>query len=166
MEKQELLQAIKDGMKGELDSVNLYQNALDNAEDEAVSDFLQQRVDEEKRHYNYLLHYFQEISADKQLTDFSELSSEDDTLSPKISSEFVARIAEKQVLFSSMSTAALLEKNAMDHYLKCYESTDKPELKEFFKTMHHWESKHYEDVLQIQKEAELLFWDENRFQPF
>ena len=166
MDKQELLKAIKAGMKGELDSVNLYQHALDNTEDKAIRDFLQQRIEEEKRHYNYLLHYYQEISEDKELTDFAELNSDKDGLSPKISSEFINRIAEKQVLFSSMSTAALLEKNAMDHYQKCFESTDNSELKEFFRTMHYWESKHYDEILQIQKEAELMFWNENRFQPF
>jgi rubrerythrin len=166
MEKNDLLSAIKAGMKGELDSVNLYQNAYDNAEDPAVKNFLQERVEEEKRHYNYLLHYFKEISKGKELTDFADLNSETGSISSKISREFILRIAEKQVLFSSMSTAALLEKNAMDHYLKCYEATEEPELKEFFKTMYNWESKHYEEVLQIQKEAEEIFWDENRFQPF
>jgi hypothetical protein len=29
-----------------------------------------------------------------------------------------------------------------------------------------WESSHYDDVLTIQKEAELRFWQQNRFEPF
>ncbi len=166
MKKQDLLKALKDGMKGELDSVNLYGAALKNADDQAVIDFLRERVEEEKSHYNYLLQYYKEISDDSQLTDFADLQSGNEAISPQISDEFIKRIAEKQILFSSMSTAALLEKNAMDHYWKCYETTERPELKQFFKKMHQWESRHYDEILQIQKEAEQYFWTENRFQPF
>ncbi len=57
MDKVKLLQAIKGGLKGELDSISLYQQAADKASGE-VKTFLLERVQEEKNHCNYLLRYW------------------------------------------------------------------------------------------------------------
>jgi len=167
MNKLKLLEAIKGGLKGELESINNYKRALENADENSVVAFLEGRVEEEKLHFNYLLEYYNQIngcdSGEGFDLDVPELPAQE---SPIISAEFTKRIAEKQILFSCFSTAALLEKNAMDFYRACANDSEIPELKDFFEMMTDWEGIHYQDVLNIQKEAEGFFWEVNQFAPF
>jgi rubrerythrin len=165
MEKKELLQALKKGMLAERDSIELYQKALDDSRDEEVRAFFQDRVEEEKRHYNYLLSYYNDIQEGKELTDYSQEAA--DVEAEKIFSEqFLRRIGEKQILFSAISTAVLLEKDSLQHYKNLAQDADQPELKSFFNKMGQWETEHYVDVLNIQKEAEKYYWEINDFEPF
>lgn len=164
--KEHLLNSIKKAMKGEMDSVTLYQNAADHATDAEVKNFFQSRKEEERRHYNYLLQYYQEISNDLQP---SELSSDLKTgldANSQISADFLRRIGEDQYLFSAISTALLLEKDAIEHYRKSGIETDIGTLKSLFEIMEKWEMKHYEDLLKIQKESEEHYWQINSFEPF
>ncbi|MCB5230282.1 MAG: ferritin family protein [Candidatus Cloacimonas sp.] len=165
MKKEQLLEAIKKAMRAELDSVNLYQSALNASDDQEVKDFFQERVDEEKRHYNYLLNYYKEIESDKKLTDLGDIFSEPEA-ETIFSEGFLRRIGEKQVLFSAISTAVLLEKEALQHYKNLAQDTDEQELKDFFSHMGSWETQHYMDVLKIQQEAEKFYWEINDFEPF
>lgn len=162
---QELLKVIKMGMVGELDSITLYQKAYDQSEGE-VKAFFKDRIDEEKRHYNYLLQFHQELSKDQSISDLAKELEKDQASSPMISADFIKRIATNQILFSSISTALLLEKNAIDFYSKSADQIDQPEIKSFYKVLVRWEKQHYDDLVDIQKEAEIVFWDENQFQPF
>ncbi|MDN5354117.1 MAG: hypothetical protein PWQ09_873 [Candidatus Cloacimonadota bacterium] len=167
MNKQKLLESIKGGIKGELDSINLYSQALKHAEGSAVKEFLENRIKEEQQHYNFLLNYYREIEDDQKLSSIpTELQNKENEYSPIISDEFLNRIASQQILFSTFSTAALLEKNSMDYYRKCAEEVDEPILQEFYKKLVDWEATHYEDVIDIQKQAEKAYWQMNRFEPF
>jgi len=165
MEKQELLEAIRKGIMAERDSIELYEKGLKNSDDDEVRAFFQERIDEERRHYNYLVRYYKDIEEDKELTDLSE--GLPGTEAEKIFSEnFLRRIGEKQTLFSAISTAVLLEKDSLQHYKNLAQDTEQPELKSFFSHMGCWETEHYIDVLNIQKEAEKYYWELNDFEPF
>ncbi len=166
MSKDRMLQAIKGGLKGELDSINLYQQALVRSDKEDVKTFFAERLEEEKNHYNYLLHYYNELSNDKQLSKADTVIIKNEKKSPIITIDFLKRIASDQQLFSAISTAVLLELNAIQFYKKCIDETDEPELQKFYTMMAAWEGDHYHDVLKIQEEAEHYFWDQNRFEPF
>ena len=50
MKKNEILSDLKNAMRGELDSINIYQNALANSNDEEVKRFFNNMVEEEQRH--------------------------------------------------------------------------------------------------------------------
>ena len=165
--KQALLSSLKDGMKAEMDSVTLYKSAGENTHDEEVKEFFMERMHEEQRHFNYLLDYYHQVSNDQEPSAFiskePELHSE---LSPVISGEFIRRIGENQVLFSAISTAVLLEKNAIEFYQTCRDEAEIVALRDFFSLLVRWEAVHYEDVLKIQREAEETYWRINRFEPF
>ncbi len=163
MLKEDYLKALKGGMKGELESITLYEIAKDYAESPEVRNFLDQRIEEEKRHYNYLLDYYNDLSADKPLCK-ADLSAE--MVHPFISDEIIDRISGKQILFSTISTAVLLEKTAFEYYRKCADEADIPELKSLFHVLAEWEVQHYDDLLKIEKEAEKEYWQRNRFEPF
>ena len=164
--KTNLIDSIKKAMQGERDSVNLYQSAADHCGDPEVKNFFHERRDEERRHYNYLLDYYQQISNDLQPADISSEIIPENLEDSIFSESFVKRIGEDQVLFSAISTALLLEKDAIDHYKRCENETDIAALKAFFAGLTQWEMRHYDDLLQIQKEAERYYWQENRFEPF
>ncbi len=164
--KEQLLNSLKKAMQGEMDSVTLYQNAANHANDKEVKEFFLSRREEERLHYNYLLQYYQEISNDLQPSDLSNAIGQDWNKHPMISDAFLKRIGEDQVLFSAISTALLLEKDAIEHYRNCLNETENLTLKSFYELMIRWESKHYDDLLTVQKDAEQYYWQKNQFEPF
>lgn len=164
--KENLISSIKKAMQGEMDSVSLYQNAAEKSGDPEVKEFFLLRREEERRHYNYLLDYYQQLSSDIQPEDISEKLERENLEKSIFSESFIRRIGEDQALFSAISTALLLEKDAIDHYRKCERETDILTLKSFYALLGKWEMKHYEELVDIQKEAERFYWEMNSFEPF
>lgn len=164
--KEQLLKSLKKAMQGEMDSVNIYQHAAENSGDPEVKDFFLSRREEERLHYNYLLDYYQQITNDLQPEDLASQVKTENLVKSIFSPAFIQRIGESQLLFSAISTALLLEKDAIDHYRKLAAETDIDTLKDFFELMVKWEMKHYEELAEIQKEAEHFYWEINDFEPF
>ena len=164
--KEQLLKSLKKAMQGEMDSVNIYQHAAENSGDPEVKDFFLSRREEERLHYNYLLDYYQQITNDLQPEDLASQVKTENLVKSIFSPAFIQRIGENQLLFSAISTALLLEKDAIDHYRKLAAETDIDTLKDFFELMVKWEMKHYEELAEIQKEAEHFYWEINDFEPF
>ncbi|MCK9558366.1 MAG: ferritin family protein [Candidatus Cloacimonetes bacterium] len=162
-----LIDSIKKAMQGEMDSINLYQNAAEKSREQEVKEFFLSRREEERWHFNYLLDYYQQLSSNILASDVSNILAKVNLGGPSIFSDsFIRRIGEDQALFSAISTALLLEKDAIDHYHKCAEETVIEALKSFFTMMSKWEMKHYEELVAIQKDAERYYWELNRFEPF
>ncbi|MBN2829379.1 MAG: ferritin family protein [Candidatus Cloacimonetes bacterium] len=162
--KDVLIKAVKGGMKAEMDAVILYTGAAEKSKDSEVKKFFLDRAEEEKKHYNFLLSYYEALDG---MGDMSEIVVKDPAISPAISENFVKRISEDQFLFSAISTAVLLEKNGIDYYLKCVEDTKSIKaLSDFFHVLVDWERKHYDELLKIQKDAEEIYWRFNSFEPF
>ena len=164
--KEDLLRAIRKAMQGEQDSVILYETAAEHSPEQEVKDFFLNRGREERRHYSYLSHYYKEIEHDRTPTTLDEIDIAAANLHPIFSDEFIRRIGEDQYLFSAISTALLLEKDAFEHYRKCAEMAHNLTLQAFFGLMEGWEMKHYDELLRIQKDAELIHWEKNDFEPF
>ena len=164
--KEIMLRSLQKAIQGEMDSVTIYKSAADHTSDSEVKEFFLSRMKEEQLHYNYLVQYYKMISNDVVVHDIMDHLVFDNLLDSIFSSAFIQRIGEDQVLFSAISTALLLEKDAVDHYSKCEKETDILTLKSFYSIMVKWEKKHYEDLLEIQKEAEQYYWQINNFEPF
>ena len=164
--KEQLLRSLKKAMQGEMDSVNIYQHAADHSSDPEVKDFFLSRREEERLHYNYLLDYYQQVTSDMQPDDIVSKIKAENLVKSIFSPAFIKRIGEDQVLFSAISTAMLLEKDAIDHYRKLEAETDVDTLKAFFALLVQWEMIHYEELASIQKEAEHFYWEINDFEPF
>ncbi|HDS03521.1 MAG TPA: hypothetical protein ENN72_07440 [Firmicutes bacterium] len=166
MNHDSLKNALQEGLMAEMDSVVLYETASKKADGE-VKDFFVQRAEEEKSHYNYLLDLYKKID-ERDMSGWQgiEKAEGEKPYSPVISDDFLKRIAKDQILFSAMSTAALLEIKSVDFYRRKKEEAHEPVLKRFFASMEQWEKEHYETVLKIQEEAKQFYWDINRFEPF
>ncbi len=162
MNNKEMLTALKNAMRGEMDSINIYQNALANSKDAEVISFFNSMVEEEQRHYNYLLEYYIAITNEEEL----KIIDTKDTENMIFTDNFLMRIGANQMLFSAISVATLLEKNAFEFYQKSADQTDDIVLKKFFEKMVIWEKQHYDDLIKISKEAENTYWQKNRFEPF
>ena len=162
MNNKDMLAALKNAMRGEMDSIGVYQNALANSKDTEVINFFNNMVEEEQRHYNYLLEYYKSINNEETL----KAIDTKDTENMIFSENFIERIGSNQMLFSAISVATLLEKNAFEFYQRSAEQTDDEVLKKFFKKMVIWEKQHYDDLIKIADEAEKTYWQKNRFEPF
>ncbi|MDA3813454.1 MAG: hypothetical protein PF570_04290, partial [Candidatus Cloacimonetes bacterium] len=101
MKNKEMLSALKNAMRGEMDSISVYQNALDYSNDKEVIKFFRNMVEEEQRHYNYLLEYYQTITDEEKL----EAIDTKDTKNMIFSDNFIKRIGSNQMLFSAISVA-------------------------------------------------------------
>jgi rubrerythrin len=161
-----LMDAIKSGLRGEMDSVTVYTDAAERSKGD-IAKFFSELADEEKRHYNWLLQYYRELSGglSPQTNLASGLASAKGH-SPIVTEAFVKRIGENQHLTTAIASAVLLELNAVKHYTSSAEKASVPVLKEFFKVLAAWEQKHYEDLLKIQDESRSAWFDAQRFEPF
>ncbi len=162
MNNKEMLSALKNAMRGEMDSISIYQNALANSKDPEVIRFFNNMVEEERRHYNYLLKYYKAITNEETL----KIIDTTDTENMIFTDNFLMRIGSNQMLFSAISVATLLEKNAFEFYQRSFEQADDEVLKKFFEKMVIWEKKHYDDLIKIADEAENTYWQKNKFEPF
>ncbi len=166
MEEQSLLDALAEGIRGELDSVTVYEEAATRSDGE-VRAFFFERAEEEKQHYNWLLDYYQQISLGEtpigRPASRGEGPVEEDSLLTK---EFLKQIGEKQYLSTAISTALLLEYNAMTHYKRSAETAQEPSVKELFEELFQWETDHYDALLKIQSESRQYWFDIQKFEPF
>lgn len=164
MNRTDMLNALKGGMKSELDAVNFYAQAQVMAKDQQVKDFFGHRLAEEKGHYNQLLAYYKRIEAE----DYSpvELDMSRPVAVPGAEKEMWRRAGADSAIFMAFSVAALLEKQAMDYYRKCMEEAGWVELKKLFAWLLEFESAHYEELMIIERENVEHYWTENRFEPF
>jgi rubrerythrin len=162
MNKSNMITSLKNAMRAELDSIFVYNNALANAKDVEVITFFRNMVKEERTHYNMLLDYYQTITNEDKLKAMDTTG----TVNTIFTDDFNKRIASNQVLFSAVSVAVLLEKNASEFYGKAAKETNDIVLKEFFLKMESLEKEHYDMLNEIAKEAENFYHSENRFVPF
>jgi rubrerythrin len=161
-----LVSAIKGGMKGELDSITVYEEAASHADGEVGAFFLE-RADEEKRHYNWLLSYYNDISVgrkpEKNLAEDQPLP---EGRSPLIGEAFLRRVGESRQLSAAISSAILLEFQAIAYYRAKAACAVSPALKSFFGRLVEWEECHYHDLLHVQEESERFYWNAARWEPF
>lgn len=162
MDRKKILTALKNAMKGELDSVAVYQNAKNNSDNVEVINFFENRASEEKKHYNYLIALYQAVNNFEELKPVEMGEAENFIFSERFKQE----IGKNNLLFSAISVATLLEKNAFDFYQKEASESDNQVLKSFFEKMSTWEKHHYDVLLEIAEEAKETFWQENKFEPF
>lgn len=161
----DILAAIKAGMKGELDSVTVYEDAAKVASGE-VKEFFAERAEAEKRHFNYLLGYYrnQVVHLTPERNIEAELGG--GWRSAIIGKDFLGQVAASRHLTAAVAAALHLEADAVALYSDWAGRTTDPELKGLLEMLASWEKRHYDDLLVIQEELERHYFDINNFQPF
>ena len=161
-----LIEAIKIGLKGEMDSVTLYADAAGRAKGD-IADFFSELAEEEKRHFNWLLQYYRELAGGRNPD--RNLAAEASAMTghgPIVTESFMKRIGENRHLVTAIASAVLLELNAVKHYSFVGAETSILALKEFFKVLASWEQKHYDDLLKIQESVRDAWFEKQDFEPF
>ena len=154
------------GLKNEMDSVTVYSEAAERSSGD-VAAFFKERVEEEKRHYNWLLEYHKKVLGGT-IPNYN-LAAEVfglETKSPLITKDFIKRLAENQYLVTAITTATLMEATAITFYRSATESAATEELASFFTTLMKWEEKHYTELLAIQDDLTQVWFDKQNFEPF
>lgn len=161
-----VISAIRGGMRGELDSVSVYEDAAARAEGE-VRDFFLDRAAEEKRHFNWLLGLHRELSGGRiPAEDPAAEALVEDVVTPVPSERFLERVGKSRQLSAAISAALLLEVEAVRFYRVKAEECGVKVLASFFNSLASWEDRHYHDLLVIQEESERFYWDAARWEPF
>jgi rubrerythrin len=161
----EVLAGIKAGMKGELDSVTVYENAAKSASGE-VKQFFEERAATEKLHFNYLLDYYKTktINLNPERNAAAELQG--GWKSAIISEAFIKQLASSRQLSAAVAAALHLEADAMRLYRDWAGRAQSPELKKLLITLGDWEERHYADLLLMQEQMERYYFAINNFEPF
>ena len=116
MDQDSVIAAIKGGMKCELDSVSIYEEAAAKSEGE-VQDFFLDRATEEKRHFNWLLDLHKELLGGRMPAgDPAGEALVADVMSPIPSEAFLKRVGSSRQLSAAISAAILLEVEAVRYY--------------------------------------------------
>jgi len=162
----DILAAIKAGMKGELDSVTVYEEAAAAAQGQ-VREFFQDRAATEKRHFNYLLDYYRNktVNLNFERNAEAELKSAG-WRSAIIGKDFLKQVAASRHLTAAIAAALHLESDAIRLYRDWAARTETAELKKLLLTLVGWEEQHYADLLVMQEELERHYFDINNFEPF
>lgn len=160
-----VLEALKKGIKGEMDSFTLYSEAAKNAEHKDVKDFFLELAEEEKRHYNWLVDYYKKLQDGQAPLSFKNITPGEER-SPIITDELVKRVAASQYVTTALASAVLLEATALRYYSDCAEKTIYPELQAFFTMLSEWERRHYGNLISLQEQSERYWFDLQRFEPF
>jgi rubrerythrin len=162
----ELMQALRNALKSEVDSVTIYSEAALRGEGD-VAQFFASRAEEEKRHYNWLLSYYREMLAGQMpaMNLAAEIQAGSHK-SPIFSHDFLKRIASDRHVSAAVSSAVLLELNSTQYYSNMANLAKEPHLKAFFNSMSEWEMRHYEELLKIQEESKSYWFEVQNFEPF
>lgn len=166
MQDESILAAIKAGMKGELDSVTVYQDAQA-ASTGQVKAFFAERAETEKRHFNYLLEYYRSkvVNLSPERGVEAELKH---SLwrSAIVSPAFLEQVAASRHLMAAVSAATHLEFDSIRLYRDWMARSEQPELKKLLSVLVEWEELHYSDLIKMQEELDRHHFDINRFEPF
>ncbi|MBU0928520.1 MAG: hypothetical protein KKA67_12280 [Spirochaetes bacterium] len=161
----EILAAVKAGMKGELDSVTVYEDAAAASTGE-VKRFFQERAAAEKEHFNYLLGYYKTrtINLTPERDAAAELGG--GWRSAIVGEAFLKQVASSRHLMAAVTAALHLEADAVRLYRDWSARAEAPALKGLLDLLVEWEERHYADLLVMQEELERSYFDVNRFEPF
>jgi rubrerythrin len=165
MANEEALEALRGGMRAELESAGLYEEAAAKSQD-GLRDFFASRAEEEKRHFNLLLEAWRALGRGEIPAAPAEAPPSAEAARAILDERYLSRIAHDRFLTAAVAASALLEINSVRYYGKKAEEAAVKEVADLFSSLADWEDGHYRELLAIQEELERSWFDANRFEPF
>jgi len=166
MSSANVLEILKSALLLETRGKAFYQKAADEAKSEVVSDFFQQMADEETSHIKMLSEQYAAYKKNGAFV-FQSLGEMADTGVNKVITEaFKNTVAAAGFEAAAVSAAMGMEQRAIDLYSKQAGATDDPEEKKLYKWLAKWETRHLEQLAELDREITETVWNDNSFWPF
>jgi rubrerythrin len=164
MSEDSLLAAVRKGLKGELDSLTVYMDAAEGAEEDVAVSSASAGTRKSSTIIGCCILPAAVRREDPQREPGGGRVRHGgpEPLSRRNSSSAWARASTRD----RVAAAVLLEVEAIRHYRRTAEETAVPALKDFFLVLAEWEERHYKDLLAVQDESERYWFDAQRFEPF
>jgi rubrerythrin len=161
-----VLEILKSALLLEIRGKAFYQKAADEAQSEPVKDFFKQMVDEEDGHIKMLSEQYSAYQKKGKFVSQALGDMADAGVSKVITEAFKNTVAAAGFEAAAISAAMGMEQRAIDLYSKQAGATDDPEGKKLYKWLAEWETRHLEELAEIDRQITETIWNDNNFWPF
>jgi rubrerythrin len=163
---EQLLQAITDAIRAEVEGHSFYLMAAKTTDDAQGKTVFERLAREELDHAAFLRSQYDSILSSGTVSGATLGVPESPAGSMIFSDELKGRVSQASFEITALSIGAQLEKGAMIFYRSQAQQAEDPAVAGFFGELANWEQGHYR-MLTAQLEAlQHDFWAANRFSPF
>ena len=166
MSSTNVLEILKSALLLEIRGKVFYQKAADEARSEPVSDFFKQMVDEEAGHIKMLSEQYSAYKKNGTFVSQVLGSMADAGVNKVMTDTFKNTVAAAGFEAAAVSAAMGMEQRAIDLYSKRAGETNDPEEKKLYKWLAEWETRHLEELADIDRQITETIWNDNNFWPF
>jgi rubrerythrin len=167
MDKSNTLTILKNAFLIERKGKNLYQKAMDHAENAEVKAFFKDLVDDEQEHMNILEKQFKAYMKDGKFIagDFENDGSA--VTAPDILDQALTDKIDAASFEATAITAAIgFEQKAIKMYAQRSEEATDPEEKKMYNWLSVWEKTHLKKLMSLEESLIESVWNDNNFWPF
>ena len=157
---------LKSALLLEIRGKSFYQKAADDARSEPVSDFFKQMAEEETRHIKMLSEQYSAYKKSGQFVPQALDAMADTGVQKVITEAFKTTVAAAGFEAAAVSAAMGMEQRAIDLYARRASETDDPEEKKLYRWLAAWETRHLEELAEIDRQITETIWQDNSFWPF
>jgi rubrerythrin len=169
MQRGNVLEILKRGIKTEVDGFQLYKIVSEKTKDPKAKDVFKLLAEDEVKHEQMLREQYEKV---KETGKFKfkkgDERSELDTTSPYpiFSEKFKEKLLKEQGFeMSALSIGILLEQNSINFYRDSGEKIEDSDAKALFSFLAEWEGEHLKALVNQQRVLQEDFWTEARFYP-
>ena len=162
MEKNNVLDILKQAILLETRGKAFYKKFAEQAENSAVRDVFELMADEEQKHINTLAEQFKAYNRDKKFV----RGSFDDADTSQVASKVLTQEIKEKISAAAISAAIAMEERAVKLYSENAETAADPEAKNLYAWLTHWEREHLNFLLDIDKALREKIWFDNKFWRF
>lgn len=165
MTKEKIVDIIKGALLLEYRGKSFYESVVRTTKVDAVKEFFDFLVGEEKKHIDLLERQFKNVAVN-MVVDLKDVELGDSQSSNKILSDKIVNEVLGAGYESAFIAAALeFEKNAVNYYSEHAATAESVEEKKLYKWLADWEKSHMTMLAELDKEIKEKIWYDNSFWP-
>ena len=166
MDKSNTLTILKNAFLIERKGKNLYQKAMDHAENNEVKAFFKDLVDDEQEHMNILEKQFKSYMKDGKFMAGGYENDGGAVTAPDILDQTLIDKIDAASFEATAITAAIgFEQKAVTLYAKRSEEATDPEEKKMYNWLSVWEKTHLKKLMALEESLIENIWNDNNFWP-
>jgi rubrerythrin len=166
MSSTNVLEILKSALLLEIRGKAFYQKAADEAGSEPVSDFFKQMADEEAGHIKMLSEQYSAYKKNGTFVSQTLGDMADAGVNKVMTEAFKNTVAAAGFEAAAVSAAMGMEQRAIELYSKRAGATGDPEEKKLYNWLAEWETRHLEELAEIDRQITETIWNDNNFWPF